>query len=223
MAVKRILLYLKGTLSFGLQFQSTSSLDLHGYSDADWASCPDDRSISGYCICLGSNIISWSSSKQRVVSKSSVESDITTLLPSLLNLYGFYLLSKNCLSIAPPTICCDNQSAAHLAHNPVFHSRAKHIEIGLHFIRKKVLCNELVIKYVPSQDQIADILTKHLSTAHYCNLHIKLSVISFPMSFRGDDNHLTSSQTSHNRSTKHPTNSVSVTTIQTNSPATSSL
>ena len=72
-AVKRIICYLKGTLSFGLQFQSTTSLDLHGYSDADWASFHDDRrSTSGYCIFLGSNIISWSSSKH-VVSKSSAE------------------------------------------------------------------------------------------------------------------------------------------------------
>ena len=80
-AVKRILRYLKGTLSFGLKFQSSSSLDLHGYSDADWASCPDDqRSTNGHCIFLGFNIISWSSSKQRLVSKSSAESEYCSLV-----------------------------------------------------------------------------------------------------------------------------------------------
>ena len=159
-----------------------------------------------------------------MVSKSSVESEYCSLVALSTKLVWIQsLLKEYCLPIAPPTIWCDNQSATHLAHNPIFHSRAKHIEIDFHFIWEKILCNELVIKYVPSQDQILDILTKHLSTTHFCNLRIKLSVISFPVSLRGDDNHLTSSQTSHNRSTKHPTNSVSVTTIQTDSPATSSL
>ena len=159
-----------------------------------------------------------------MVSKSSAKSEYRSLVALSAELVWIQsLLKELCLPIAPPTIWCDNQSVAHLAHNPVFHSRAKHIEINLHFIREKVLRNELVTKYVPSQDQIADILTKHLSTTHFCNLHIKLSVISFLMSLRRGDNHLTSSQTSHNRSTKHLTNSVSVATIQTYSLATSSL
>ena len=191
-AVKCILRYLKGTLFCGLQFQSSSSLDLHGYSDA---SCLDDqRSTNRYCIFLGSNIISLSSSKQRLVFKSSVESEYRSLVALSAELVWIQTILKElCLRIASPTIWCDNQSAAYLAH--CFSLRAKHIEIDLHLIWEKVLCNELVIKYVPSLDQIADILTKHLSKTH------KLSVISSPMSLRGDYNHLTSSQTSHNRST----------------------
>ena len=145
--------------------------------------------------------------------------NIVALFLSLLNLYGSNLFSKN--YVFPLLLqlfgVITKVRAARLANKPAFHSRAKHIEIDLHFIREKVLRNKLVIKYVPSLDQIADILTKHLSTTRFCNLHIKLFVISFPMSFRGDDNHLTSNETSHNRSTKHPTNSVSVTTIQTDS------
>ena len=73
-AVKRILHCFKGTVSHGLHFKSSSPLDLQGYSDADWASCPNDRrSTGGFCIFLGSNLVSWSSTKQKMVSKSSAE------------------------------------------------------------------------------------------------------------------------------------------------------
>jgi len=63
-AVKRILRYLNGTPDLGLHIQQSSSLQLHAYSDADWAGCPDDRrSTSDFCIFLSANLISWSSKK----------------------------------------------------------------------------------------------------------------------------------------------------------------
>jgi hypothetical protein len=78
--VKRILRYIKGTLSHGLTFQSCSHLALHAYSDADWAGCPDDRrSTTGFAVYLGSNLISWSSKKQPTVSRSSTEAEYKSL------------------------------------------------------------------------------------------------------------------------------------------------
>ncbi|KAF5469540.1 hypothetical protein F2P56_013604 [Juglans regia] len=56
-AIKRILRYIKGTLRYGLSFTPSSSCDIHAYSDADWAGCPDiQQSISGYAIYLGDNL-----------------------------------------------------------------------------------------------------------------------------------------------------------------------
>lgn len=66
--VKRILRYLKDTISYGLNINRSSSTLLTAYSDADWASCPDGcKSTSGYTIFFGSNLMSWCSRKQRSV------------------------------------------------------------------------------------------------------------------------------------------------------------
>lgn len=58
-AVKRILRYVQGTVNLGLKFNQASSMLVSGFSDADWAGCPDDRkSTGGFAVFLGSNLIS---------------------------------------------------------------------------------------------------------------------------------------------------------------------
>jgi hypothetical protein len=75
-AVKRILRYLKHTISHGLLLHKTSSNSLQAYSDADWAGCSNDRRSTGaYCVYLGSNLISWNSRKQPIVSRPSTEAE----------------------------------------------------------------------------------------------------------------------------------------------------
>ncbi|GAV73639.1 hypothetical protein CFOL_v3_17122, partial [Cephalotus follicularis] len=94
-AVLRILRYIKGTLFHGLNFSSESSLALHAFCDADWASDPTDRhSTIGYCLFLLTSLISWHSKKQTVVSCSSTEAEKFSLLLmpplSLFVFVGFY-------------------------------------------------------------------------------------------------------------------------------------
>ena len=84
-----------------------------------------------------------------------------------------------------PVIWCDNVSAKELAHNPVFHLRTKHIEIDLHFIKDKVLVGDLKILYVPSAEQIANIMTKPLNSFQFIYLRNKLNVHLCPLSLIG--------------------------------------
>ena len=79
-ASKRILRYIKGTLSYGLLFRPAQLLTLEGYSNADWATYLDDRkSVSGICIFFGGNLVTWSSRKQRVIARSSAEAEYRAL------------------------------------------------------------------------------------------------------------------------------------------------
>lgn len=79
-AAKRILRYLKGTMTEGLSF-TKGSLVLHCYTNSDWVGCPmDRRSVSGFCVYFGPNLVSWSAKKQATVAQSSTESEYRALV-----------------------------------------------------------------------------------------------------------------------------------------------
>ncbi|XP_031127715.1 uncharacterized protein LOC116029815 [Ipomoea triloba] len=78
--LKRVLRYVKGTLTMGLRLRRSASTELHAFSDSDWAGCPEERkSTSGYAIFLGTNLISWVCKKQRTVARSSTEAEYKAL------------------------------------------------------------------------------------------------------------------------------------------------
>lgn len=74
-------------------------------------------------------------------------------------------------------VFCDNMSTAALAHNPVLHSRTKHMELDLFFVREKVMEKSLQVIHVPTDDQYADILTKSLSPSNFTVFRDKLRVV----------------------------------------------
>ena len=75
-AVLRIVRYLKGTVGHGVLFKKHGHLEIHGYTDADWAGNPNDRkSTAGYFTFVGGNLVTWRSKKQKVVALSSAEAE----------------------------------------------------------------------------------------------------------------------------------------------------
>lgn len=182
-AVKRILRYLKGTLGYSLPIQRSPGTSLLvAYSDSDWAGCPNTRrSTIGYCVFLGSNLISWSARKQRTVSRSSAEAEYHALANvCAYTIWIQGLLRELQFSLSMPILLnCDNLSA-----NPVFHSRTKHIALDYHFVREQVASGTHQVKFVPSTHQLANIFTKGLPTERFERLVSKL-VTSPEPSLRG--------------------------------------
>ena len=103
---------------------------------------------------LGSNLVSWSSKKQTLVSRSTAESEYRALaLTNSEVLWIIYLLKELKVQVdTSPLLYCDNKSAEALASNPKYHTRTKHIELDLHFIREHVAKKELTIQHVSSSD-----------------------------------------------------------------------
>eukprot|EP00253_Pinus_taeda_P008949 PITA_08949 len=164
-AVKRIFKYLQGTQNYGLWYPRDTDLTLHAYTDADWAGSVDDRkSTSGGAFFMGSRLVSWFSKKQSSIALSTAEAEYvaaasccTQLLCMMQTLQDFQI------TCTPPiSILCDNTSAISISNNPVMHSKTKHIPIKYHFLREQVLEQKVKLEYVPSKEQVADILTKPL-------------------------------------------------------------
>ena len=110
----RVMRYLRGTRSRRLLYDSNSPLQLHAYSDATWASDPTDRrSITGYCILLGSSPIAWKSKKQAAISRSSTEAELRALATTTAEIIWLrWLLADLGVPCDTPTpLLCDNSGA----------------------------------------------------------------------------------------------------------------
>ena len=167
-ALERTLRYLRGTSGYSLTFQrgTLKGTELVGYVDADWASDVNDRkSTSGFVFMLGGAAVSWGSKKQTSVALSSTEVEYIAAAHAVKEaIWLRCLLTELGESLKlPTTLFIDNQSAMAIARNPEFHDRTKHIEVRYHFLRQVVDDGEIHLEYLPTGEQIADVLTKGLS------------------------------------------------------------
>ncbi|CAL9239925.1 unnamed protein product [Arabidopsis halleri] len=187
--LKRIIRYIKGTLSLGINFSNSTDSVLRAYSDSDWSGCKDtSRSTGGFCTFLGENIISWSSKRHGTVSHSSTKAEYRTMSLASREIMWLNSLLRETGVAQPitPEMYCDNLSAVHLTANPALHSKSKHFARDFHHVREQVALGALIVKHVPATQQIADVFTKSLPQQAFCDLRSKLGVCSPPTpSLRG--------------------------------------
>ena len=149
--LKKTFRYLKSTIEYSLVYSKdiNQNTKLIGNSDSDYASNIEDRkSTSGYLFKYGNCVISWHSSKQKIVSLSSTESEYIALTNAAKELLWIkQILNELNRKFETPVIYGDNKSSICLAMNPEFHSRSKHIDVRHHFIREKFKEKEFVLDF----------------------------------------------------------------------------
>ena len=178
-----VLRYLKGTINKGLFYPRNNNLKLRAFCDADWGTCKDSvRSLTGFCVFLGSLLVSWKTKKQKTVAKSSTEAEYHSMSATTSELEWLsHLMEDFCLDPQLPIVLhCDNKAAMHIAANPVFHERTKHLRINCHYTRDKVMEGFLKTSHVPSQEQLVDLLTEPLGELQHNYLCSRLGLVDSP-------------------------------------------
>ena len=146
-------------------YENRGHTQILGCSDANWDGSPTDgSSTSRYCVFIGGNLISWKSTKQYIVARSSIEAKYRAMALATCELIWLnHLLQElRFRKDEQMKLICDNQATLHIAYNPVFHEKTKHIEVDCYFIREKNESGCMATSFVNSNDQLADIFTKSL-------------------------------------------------------------
>ncbi|KAH8307525.1 hypothetical protein KR059_009031, partial [Drosophila kikkawai] len=125
----------------------------------------DRKSFTGWTFVVAGAAINWESKKQPVVALSTTEAEYIALSSAAKEaVYIRKLWSEMGLGEVPPIVIhSDNQSAQCLVKNPVYHARSKHIDIRYHHVRDMFKEKIIDLRYVSTENMMADVLTKNLS------------------------------------------------------------
>lgn len=164
--LKHTLVYLKGTLDYGITYSRNSTLQPYGYVDADYAGdINNSRSTEGHIFFMAGGPVSWASKRQETVALSTVEAEYMAFTRATQQAIW---ISKFMDEVAltqerPVNIYGDNNGAILNTQNNKHHRRTKHIRIKYHFTKEKVASGDVTFTYVPSAENLADIFTKPLA------------------------------------------------------------
>lgn len=175
--------YIRGTKKRGLEFKPGTGTKVHAWIDASHNVHPDAKGHTGLILTLGegpSDLIAASSSKQKMVARSSYESE-------LIGVYDKYPLAKWALSAVkewgyesgPIVLYQDNQSAMHsMQHGPAAHSNSSHLRKRLFWIQQELEEDHAETRYKESELMLADPLTKaNIDTGTLDRLHSSIMKI----------------------------------------------
>ncbi|PHT58324.1 hypothetical protein CQW23_00687 [Capsicum baccatum] len=167
MAMKRVLGYLKYTQNYALHYNKYPAV-LEGYSDANWITGSNEvKSTSGYVFTIGGGAVSWKSSKQTCITRSTIESEFITLdkadeeaewLRNFLEDIPYWPKP-----MAPVCIHCDSQAVTGRAGSMMYNSKSLHIRRRHNTVKKLLSSGIITTDYVKSKDNVSDPLTKGLS------------------------------------------------------------
>jgi hypothetical protein len=143
-------------------YGNAKTLYIRGYADANWGGDRNDRkSTMGYVFVTNNGAVSWTSHKQSTVALSTMEAEYMSLSDAAREVFARCQLFRDLNIIIPiPVIYSDNQGAIAIADNPTNYQRAKQIDIRYRFVRQAVQNNKIRIDYIPTIEQLADVLNK---------------------------------------------------------------
>ena len=175
---KNVLIYLRATRFEGLCFtRNDGILNLVAYSDSDWGSeIADRKSITGYVIMIDDGVVTYKTKKQDCVAKSSFEADFIALSECVYNV----LLAKDILNFLnvrikmPIPVYCDNQTTIHAFKSKECTNKSKYIDIRYHRVKNRASKKLIGLTYIPTEKNVADLLTKPVKPHIFKSLNSKL-------------------------------------------------
>lgn len=173
--VKRVFQYLKGTKSLGLNYLGRRD-DLVAFSDASFADCKNSISTCGYVIRLFGDTISWRTTKQSYVALSTCQAEYVAMSQVCQETISIDKSIQRILndSFLPATLYCDNRAAIFCAKTSGGNKLRHMTEIHEDYVKECVKCKRIVVDWVPTKEQWADIMTKPLSFETHTKLRDKI-------------------------------------------------
>jgi hypothetical protein len=171
---KKVLAYVKSTINFKLVFSNNRGSDsdsilLKGYVDSDYANDSERKSTTGFCFFMGNNLISWCSKRQVTIATSTTVAEYFALYEATIETVCLRAQLKD-LSLpqhAPTILFEDNQTAIRLAADETSHKRTKHIDVKYRYTKEQQDLGTLTIRYIPSEENLADFFTKQLPRVQF--------------------------------------------------------
>ena len=138
----------------------------------------DRHAVSGYAFIINGGAVSWSAKRQSIISLSTTESEYVAAAHAAKEALWLRSLIKQLFDekLSPTTMFSDNQSAIALAKDHQYHAQTKHIDVCYHFIRWIVKKGAVRLVYCPTEDMVADTLTKALPSAKVKHFAVELGV-----------------------------------------------
>lgn len=175
-AAKGVLRYLNGTRNMGIVYNGGQ--DLEAWVDSDYAGEQTTRkSTTGFVFMLHGGAVAWRSRLQRLVATSTATAEYVAAAEAAKeSLWLRRVVGSLDEQARPVALHEDNQACIAMATNAGASDRTKHLDVCYHFLRDCAEQGQVVLRYVPSKEQIADGLTKALSADEFARFRAALGV-----------------------------------------------